>query len=48
VGAGKRRQVFFHLHKRGTAADQHYLCAGCSAKMASCTPTVPFPRHTHI
>lgn len=45
VGAGQRRQVLFHLHKRGTAADQNYLCAGCSAQFGSCTP--PPCTHTH-
>lgn len=35
VGAGQRRQVLFHLHKRGSAADQNYLCAGCSAQFGS-------------
>jgi hypothetical protein len=46
VGAGQRRQVLFHLHKRGTAADQNYLCAGCSAQFGSCTPPQA-PTHTN-
>jgi hypothetical protein len=47
VGAGQRRQVLFHLHKRGSAADQNYLCAGCSAQFGSCTPTPPPRTHPH-